>query len=76
MSEKTLACINLILVNGKEIEIWYPEDCDYFEEVYAEMENAIEMGSVWWVGNWTDWKATYMGERLDNINCALVVGYK
>ena len=74
MEEKTFETINLVLLDGSNVAISYPEDCEYFNEVYDEMIAAIENGEFWYVGNWTDWKAIWKTLPLQYLNCRLVVG--
>ena len=66
--------LTLLLVDGNDIRISYPEDCEEFDEVYEEMIEAIENGRWWNVGNWCNFTAEWKGIPLQNLNCRLVIG--
>lgn len=66
--------LSLLLIDGSEVQISYPEDCEEFGEVYGEMIDAIENGKWWNVGNWCSFTAKWKNNILQDLNCRLVVG--
>ncbi len=73
--EKGYYYIRLILIDGSVIQIEYWEDSPCFDEAFEEMRECIEKGTIWNVDNYSEWKATFKGMGLENINCRLVIGY-
>ena len=72
--EKKIETLTLFLIDGSEVAISYPEDCEEWDEVYDEMKGAIESGAWWNVGNWNNFTAKWKNIPLQNLNCRLVVG--
>lgn len=64
--------MRLILENGEEIEITYPEDI--IEGLFEEMREAQTQDGFWNVGNYTQARAMYKGCKIDDVNMKRVVG--
>ena len=67
--------LELVLLNEKVIKIVYSDDDDSFDDVFAELRQCIERGGIWYVENYPDLEVFYGSQRLDNVNCSLVVGF-
>ena len=70
--KQEIGYIGLILLNGGRIEIKYPDD--RFDDFYDELLDAIRNSDLFFVGNWDGISAMYKGNKLNCINCNLVVG--
>lgn len=64
--------MRLILENGEEIEITYPEDI--IEGLFEEMREAQTRDGFWNVGNYTQARAMYKGCRIGDVNMKRVIG--
>lgn len=68
----SLETIDLVTTGGDVIHIEIPEDIA--EEVTADFNDARSNGGWWFVGNWSDVRASYKGHALSEINMALIIG--
>lgn len=64
--------MRLILENGEEIEITYPEDI--IDGFFEEMREAQTRDGFWNVGNYIRARAMYKGCKIDDVNMKRVVG--
>jgi len=65
--------IGVVLENGDQIEVTYPEDIA--EELLDEMREAQSKDEFWYVGNYIDARAIYKGYSLKFINMKRVIGF-
>lgn len=65
--------INLVTIEGDSINIEYPDEI--IDEIFEEIRNTLLTGESWNVGNWTEVRVKFKGNRLDNINMKLIIGF-
>lgn len=66
--------INLILLNGDEIKVYYKDSIAV--EVLGELEECQKNGTLWWCDNWGDRiQAVFNGHSLTHIDMSKVVAW-
>ena len=66
--------LTLVLENGRTVEVSYPDTIT--EEVWDEIEDHIQRRAMWWTQGLGNVNAMYLGESIQNLNMAMVVGVK
>lgn len=63
---------DFVLDNGQLIRVECPEK--YTDEFYESVNNAMKLGDTWSPDQFNGCKAEFLGQRMDRVNMARVVG--
>ena len=74
MAKKAIEKYGLILMNGKMVDVFIPED--ETKTVFKELLECMETEKVWDCGGWLKVKVIFGGERFEFVDFKKVVGLK
>ena len=65
--------LNLILIDGSEVNFSFRDDFEFLNDFQGEMKNSIENGVFWFLSKWQDVEAKLNNKNIHYLNCRLVV---
>jgi hypothetical protein len=73
MSKQDKEYASFLLDNGQIVQIEYPSEHE--DDFWESASNALKRGDRFSMSQWDGANATYLGQHLDSINMARVVGF-
>ena len=74
MEENKIAFLWLITIDGKEIEISYPEDI--FDDIIQEVREAINGNLIYCPSDWVDFEIKFCGVIINEIDMKKIIGVR